>query len=123
MPGDPAEADEAAARSHPQSVPGIASDGLLRRFANSLIARGMEIRKYGHGEEVIEIAVVNPRDPDRGRTVIGYDGLLTWEYQNALKVDSDIDKCADIICALLGKNVAQIGSIICHSKGNNEHVR
>jgi hypothetical protein len=85
----------------------IVSDVLLRRLADLLAARGMEIRKYDHGEEIIEIAVVNPRDPDRGRVVFGYDGFLVWEYRSAFKINSDADSSAETICALLTKNITE----------------
>ncbi len=85
----------------------IVSDVLLRRLVDLLTAQGLEVRNYDHGDEIIQIAVINPRDPDRGRVVMGYDGYLVWEYWSAFKTDSDVDACAEMICALLTKNIGE----------------
>ena len=81
------------------------SDVLLRRLAELLAAQGMEIRECRHGSEIVEIAVTNLRDPDRGRVVMGYDGYLTWEHWSAFLIDSDVDRNADIIRVLLTEDI------------------
>lgn len=85
------------------------SDVLLRRLSEQLAAQGMEIRECPHGREIVEIAVTNPYDRDRGRVVMGYDGFLTWEHWSAFKADSDVAANADIIRRLLTEDItAQI---------------
>jgi len=81
------------------------SDVLLRRLAGQLAAQGMEIRECLHGREIVEIAITNPRDPDRGRVVMGHDGFFTWEHWSAFKIDSDVEVNADIIRSLLTEDM------------------
>jgi hypothetical protein len=83
------------------------SDVLLRRLAGQLAAQGMEIRECRHGPEIVEITVTNPRDPDRGRVVMGYDGYLTWERWSDFLADSDVDRNADVIRVLLTNDIAR----------------
>ena len=80
-------------------------DVLLRRLAEHLAGQGMEIRECRHGDEIVEITVTNPRDPDRGRVVMGYDGYLTWEHWSGFLIDSDVDRNADIIRVLLTEDI------------------
>lgn len=109
MTGDPASPGGAGC-PRGQSIPGTISDVLLRRLADLLSARGMEIHKHEHGGEIVEVVVLNPRDPERGRAVIGYDGLVIWEYRTELKIDSDVESNAEAICALLiGRFTSQRG--------------
>jgi hypothetical protein len=78
------------------------SHRLLRILAEQLNARGMEAREFRHGEEIIEIAAINPRDPDRsGRVVVGYEGYLVWECWTEFRTDSDAVAAAEIIHELL----------------------
>jgi hypothetical protein len=81
---------------------GYLSHRLLRILAGRLNARGMETREFRHGDEVIEIAAINPRDPDRsGRVIIGYEGYLVWECWTEFKTDGDAVAAAEIIHELL----------------------
>lgn len=83
------------------------SHRLLRVLAERLNARGIETRELKFGDEVIEIAAINPRDPDRsGRVVVGDDGYLVWECWTDFKSDSDAVTAADIVHALLNENRA-----------------
>jgi len=78
------------------------SHRLLRILAERLNACGMETREFRHGEEIIEIAAINPRDPDKsGRVVIGYEGYLVWECWTEFKTNSDAVTEAEIIHDLL----------------------
>jgi hypothetical protein len=79
----------------------IISDVLLRRLNEQLATRGFLIRTVLHGRELVQVEISNPDDPDRGRVILGYDGLLTWEYNGTLIADSDVDTCADLVLALL----------------------
>jgi hypothetical protein len=83
------------------------SHRLLRILAERLNARGIQTSELKHGAEVIEIAAMNPRDPDRsGRVVVGYEGYLVWECWTEFKTDSDAVAAADIVHALLTGNHA-----------------
>jgi hypothetical protein len=83
------------------------SHRLLRILAERLNARGMETRQFKHGDEVIEIAAINPRDPERsGRVVIGYEGYLVWECWTEFKTNSDAVTAAEIIYELLTRRHA-----------------
>jgi hypothetical protein len=87
-------------RDHP-------SHRLLRILAEQLNARGIQVRELRHGDEVIEIVAINPRDPDRsGRVVIGDEGYLVWESWTDFKTDSDAVTAAEIVHALLTENRA-----------------
>ena len=82
------------------------SHRLLRILAERLNARGMQTHEFRHGEEIVEIAATNPRDPDKGgRVVIGYEGYLVWECWTEFKTDSDAVIAADIIHVLLTENL------------------
>jgi hypothetical protein len=56
------------------------SDVLLRRLAEQLAAQGMEIRECPHGCEIVEIAITNPYDLDRGRVVMGMTDSLPGSF-------------------------------------------
>ena len=87
-------------RDHP-------SHSLLRILAEQLNARGIQTRELKHGDEVIEIAAINARDPDRsGRVVIGDEGYLVWESWTDFKNDSDAVTAAEIVYTLLTNNRA-----------------
>jgi hypothetical protein len=79
----------------------IISDVLLRRLKDQLVSRGLEFRSVPHGHELIEVDITNPRDPDRGRVILGYDGFLTWEYKGPFMADADADIFAELIWTLL----------------------
>jgi hypothetical protein len=81
-------------------------------LAEKLSERGMEVRRHSHGNETIELAVTNPRDPDRGgRAEIGYGGYLTWERWVEFNTDADIAAAAEIILGLLTVKSSSIGRI------------
>ena len=83
------------------------SHRLLRILAERLNERGIQTSELKHGNEVIEIAAMNPRDPDRsGRVVIGYEGYLVWECWTDFKSDSEAVAAAEIVHALLTGNRA-----------------
>lgn len=83
------------------------SHRLLRVLTQRLNARGIETHELKYRDEVIEIAAINPRDPDRsGRVVVGDDGYLVWECWTDFKSDSDAISAADIVHALLTGNSA-----------------
>jgi hypothetical protein len=80
---------------------------LLRILAARLNERGMQTREFRHGDEIIEIAATNPRDPDKGgRVVVGCEGYLVWECWTEFKTDSDAITAADIIHVLLTEDLA-----------------
>jgi hypothetical protein len=82
------------------------SHRLLRILAERLDAYGMQTRESRHGEEIVEITVSNPRDPDKGgRVVIGYEGYLVWECWTKFKSDGDAITAADVVCALLTQDL------------------
>jgi hypothetical protein len=82
------------------------SDVLLRRLAEQLAVQGMEISECPHGREIVEIAITNPYDRDRGRVVMGHDGFLTWEHWSAFRIDSEVKANAGIIHMLLTEDIA-----------------
>jgi hypothetical protein len=83
------------------------SHRLLRILAERLNARGIQTRELRHGDDVIEIAAINPRDPDRsGRVVVGDEGYLVWESWTDFKNDSDAVTAAEIVYTLLTDNRA-----------------
>lgn len=90
----------------PHSVPGDENEPgeLMAVIAQRLKAHGLEIREHYHGEELVEVAVTNPRDPDKGRVCIGYDGRLSWEYCGEIDDRSGADK---IIATTVG--------LLCHA--------
>jgi len=78
------------------------SHRLLHILAERLNAHGFETREFKHREEIIEIAAINPRDPDMsGRVAIGYEGYLVWECWTEFRSDADAVAAAEIICGLL----------------------
>jgi hypothetical protein len=82
------------------------SHRLLRVLSERLNAYGMQTRESRHGEEIVEIAATNPRDPDKGgRVVIGYEGYLVWECWTEFKSDSDAITAADVVYALLTQDL------------------
>jgi hypothetical protein len=82
------------------------SHRLLRILAERLDTFGMQTRESRHGQEIVEITVTNPRDPDRGgRVVIGYEGYLIWECWTEFKSDSDAIAAADVVRALLTQDL------------------
>ncbi len=82
------------------------SHRLLRILEERLNARGMETRITRHGEEIVEIAATNPRDPDKGgRVVIGYEGYLVWERWTEFKSENEAITAADIIHVLLTEDL------------------
>ncbi len=84
------------------------SHRLLRILAERLNARGMQTQVTRHGEEIVEIAATNPRDPDKGgRVVIGYEGYLVWECWTEFRSESDAIMAADIIHVLLTDNLTE----------------
>ncbi len=86
-----------------EQVPPPLSHRLLRLLAERLRERGTEVREHTHGDEIIELTVTNPRDPDRGgRVAIGYGGHLAWERSVEFKTDSDVIAVSGITLALLG---------------------
>jgi hypothetical protein len=85
-----------------EASPDYQSHRLLRILAERLNARGIQTSELKHDAEVIEIAAMNARDPDRsGRVVVGYEGYLVWECWTDLKSDSDAVAAAEIVHALL----------------------
>jgi hypothetical protein len=88
---------------HEESSDGrpIISDVLLRRLKDQLVRRGLEFRSVTHGHELIEVDITNPRDPDRGHVILGYDGFLTWEFKGPFIADGDADLFAELVWTLL----------------------
>jgi hypothetical protein len=81
---------------------------LLRILAGRLNVCGMETREFRHGDEVIEIAAINPCDPNRsGRVVIGYEGYIVWECWTEFKTDGDAVAAAEIIHDVLTRRYAR----------------
>lgn len=98
------------------------SHRLLRLLAARLNACGMETREVMHGEELIEIAAINPRDPDRsGRVIIGYEGYLVWECWTEFKSDGDAVTAADTICELLTRQRVRPKDSCIQSEGESEY--
>ncbi len=58
---------------------------LLVAIARELRLRGLDIREYSHGTELVEIAVTDPNNSHWGRVTVGYDGFLTWEYNGDIE--------------------------------------
>ena len=84
------------------------SHRLLRILVERLNGWGMQTREVRHGEEIVEIAAINPRDPDKGgRVVIGYEGYLVWERWTEFKCDSDAITAADVIRVLLTEDLTE----------------
>ena len=81
----------------------------LRIIANEVTRRGLEVRKYNHGIEVVEIVITNERDQRKGRISVGYDGLVTWEYGGNIETRPGIEKIRDIAVSLLAGDVPQPG--------------
>jgi hypothetical protein len=74
---------------------------LLETIARELTVRGLDIREHHHGAELVEIAITNPADLDRGRVSVGYDGRLTWEYSGDIETRAGLEEIRDIISGVL----------------------
>ena len=75
---------------------------LLEAMAQELRSRGLEIREYRHGPELVELTIVNPRDASKGRASVGYDGKVAWEeHHGDTETRTGIDKIRDTIVRLL----------------------
>lgn len=81
---------------------------LLETIARELTVRGLDIREHHHGAELVEIAVTNPGDLDRGRATVGYDGCLTWEYSGDIETRAGIEEVRDIITSILKSDLRDI---------------
>jgi hypothetical protein len=74
---------------------------LLELIAQDLRSHGLEIREYRHGPELVELTIINPRDPAKGRASVGYDGKVTWEHHGDTETRTGIDEIRDTIVRLL----------------------
>ena len=93
------EADSAGSETH---KPG----DLLEMVARELMRHGLEVRKYRHGDELVEIATANPTAPHKGEARIGYDGKVNWEYSGDIESRVGIEQIRDTITGLLIADVA-----------------
>jgi hypothetical protein len=80
---------------------------LLGMLAQRLTTLGIDIREHERGGELREIAVINPRDPEKGRVVMGCDGYLTWERWCGFRTGHDAYAVAQAIGVLLDDNISQ----------------
>lgn len=74
---------------------------LLEIIAQELMSQGLDVREYRHGDELVEIAVTNQSDEDKGRITVGYDGKVTWEYSGDIEDRAGIEQIRDTITGLL----------------------
>lgn len=74
---------------------------LLKAIAQELGNRGLEIREYRHGDELVELIIINPQDETRGRFSVGYDGKVAWEHRGDIETRTGIDKIRETIVRLL----------------------
>lgn len=74
---------------------------LLRAVARELRQRGLEVREYNHGDELVEIVVTNSADVGRGRVTVGYDGGIEWEYLGDIETRPGADAIRDLVVRLL----------------------
>jgi hypothetical protein len=84
------------------------SGALLETIARELAVRGLDIREHHHSAELVEIAVTNPGDLNRGRVSVGYDGCLTWEYSGDTETRAGIEEIRDIIASVLKSDLRGI---------------
>jgi hypothetical protein len=92
---------------HRQPLLNNGPDAALLNLAKDLSARGLNVRKTRHGNEVIELAVTHPQHTGNGRVVVGYEGWFTWEYDCLIESPAGAEKTADLIFSLLAHAAPQ----------------
>ena len=80
---------------------------LLEAIAHSLRSHGLDIREYRHGDELIEIKVVNLQKLNKGQASVGYDGNVTWEYTGDIETHVGIEGIRDTIVNVLTTDMAR----------------
>jgi transcriptional regulator with XRE-family HTH domain len=53
---------------------------IMHIISGKLKARGFEVSERISGEEITEIAMINPENNGAGTVTVGYDGYVTWEW-------------------------------------------
>jgi hypothetical protein len=86
-------------------IEGSRPEILLRVIARELRRRGLEVREYNHGYELVEIIATNPRDIMHGRATVGYDGHVTWEYIGNIETQAGAEEIRDLVIALLANDL------------------
>jgi hypothetical protein len=81
----------------------------LLSIAARLSSRGFDIRQFFHGDELIELIVTNPEDPDKRRVSVGYDGYVILEYTGQVKDERGADEVVNVIVRLLASGAAEPG--------------
>lgn len=87
--------------------PPVPPSTLLHQTAQRLTALGMDIRECRDADQLTEIAVTNPRDPERGRAIIDREGFLTWERWCGFRTSHDAYSVAQAISVLLDDDISQ----------------
>jgi hypothetical protein len=84
----------------------------LQIIASELRARGLDVRKFSDGIQVVVIMVDNAQDRGQGRVSVRYDGQVTWEYGGDIENRAGIEKTTDMIAGLLASNAPQPGGTV-----------
>ncbi len=79
----------------------------LEAMAQVLKNRGLGVREHYHGNELIEITIVNPQGLDKGRVSVGYDGNVTWEYRGDIETSIGIKKIKDTVVNVLATGAVE----------------
>ncbi len=77
----------------------------LAMIAHEIRACGLDVREHYHGNELVEVAVTNPRHPDKGRVSVGCDGRIAWEYSGQIE---DLVGIGEVIATIVGLLTADI---------------
>jgi hypothetical protein len=83
------------------------SESLLYLLAQWLKEHSLNVREHWRGNELAEIVVTNPQDPELGRAIISGDGYLTWERNCRFQTTDDARSIGRIIGVLLDENMSQ----------------
>ena len=52
----------------------------LRGIGGCLLARGLEVTETTSDDGLVELAITNPAELDKGRIYVGNEGYVIWEY-------------------------------------------
>jgi hypothetical protein len=95
-------------------------DAPLDTIAQELRARDLEVRESRHGDELIEIVIVNPQEPDKGEARVGYDGNVTWEYHAEIETPVGIEKIRGAIVNVLVSDTARSSTRVVNAEGSTD---
>jgi len=88
-----------------QSVGGYEHGELMGVIAGELRSRGMSIREYCRGGILRELEITSSVDADKGKVVIGYDGLTTWEFWSLVRNSDGVEQLVNLIVTVLTQDL------------------